>query len=327
MSEAPHRAQVAVVVPCYRTRAKILDVLAGIGAEVARIYVVDDCCPEQTGNWVEQNARDPRVRVLRNEKRLGVGGATMTGYRQALTDGATILVKLDGDGQMDPALIGRIAAPIAAGEADYTKGNRFFRLDDVREMPAVRLVGNSVLSFLTKFSTGYWGVFDPTNGYTAIHHLVLRELPLHKIARGYFFESDLLFRLGTVRAVVTEVPMAARYGGEPSSLSVSRSVGEFLGKHLVNLGKRIFYTYYLRGFNIASIELVLGIAALAFGTSVGAYHWLRSSTTAMDASSGTVMLAGLPVIVGVQLVLAFLSYDMQNDPRTPLHRRLQDGLF
>jgi len=316
---------VAVVLPCFRTRATILDVLGRIGDEVARIYVVDDCCPERTGERVEQECRDGRVRVLRNDRQRGVGGATMAGYRQALADGATIVVKLDGDGQMDPALIHRVIAPIVAGEADYTKGNRFFRLDDVKQMPAVRLVGNSVLSFLTKFSTGYWGIFDPTNGYTAIHHRVLRELPLERISEGYFFESDLLFRLGTIRAVVAEVPMEARYGGEPSSLSVPRSVGEFLTRHLVNLCKRIFYTYYLRGFSIASVELVLGIAATGFGTVVGAYHWLRSSKLSLDASSGTVMLAALPVIIGVQLLLAFLSYDMQNVPQTPLHRRLQDA--
>ena len=324
MSDPARPPSVAVVVPCYRTRARILDVLARIGGEVSRIYVVDDCCPERTGEWVEEQCRDGRVRVLRHERRRGVGGATITGYRQALADGAAVLVKLDGDGQMDPALIRRIVAPILAGEADYTKGNRFFRLDDLREMPAVRLFGNSVLSFLTKLSTGYWGIFDPTNGYTAIHHLVLRELPLDKISQGYFFESDLLFRLGTIRAAVAEVPMAAHYGGEPSSLDVTRAAGEFLGQHLVNLGKRVFYTYYLRGFNIASIELVLGLAATIFGSSIGAYHWLRSSRLALEASSGTVMLAALPVIVGVQLLLAFLSYDMQNVPRVALHRRLLD---
>ena len=324
MSDAGRGPVVAVVVPCYRTRERILDVLGGIGREVSRIYVVDDCCPERTGEWVEQQCQDERVRVLRHERRRGVGGATISGYRRALEDGASVIVKLDGDGQMDPALIRRVVGPIVSGEADYTKGNRFFRLDDLREMPAVRLIGNSILSFLTKVSTGYWGIFDPTNGYTAIHHLVLRELPLAKISAGYFFESDLLFRLGTIRAVVAEVPMTARYGGEPSSLNVSRAVGEFLGKHGVNLCKRVFYTYYLRGFNIASIELLLGLAATAFGSSIGAYHWLRSSRLAMDASSGTVMLAALPVIVGVQLLLAFLSYDMQNVPRTPLHRRLAD---
>jgi len=324
LSDAGRGPVVAVVVPCYRTRERILDVLGGIGREVSRIYVVDDCCPERTGEWVEQQCQDERVRVLRHERRRGVGGATISGYRRALEDGASVIVKLDGDGQMDPALIRRVVGPIVSGEADYTKGNRFFRLDDLREMPAVRLIGNSILSFLTKVSTGYWGIFDPTNGYTAIHHLVLRELPLAKISAGYFFESDLLFRLGTIRAVVAEVPMTARYGGEPSSLNVSRAVGEFLGKHGVNLCKRVFYTYYLRGFNIASIELLLGLAATAFGSSIGAYHWLRSSRLAMDASSGTVMLAALPVIVGVQLLLAFLSYDMQNVPRTPLHRRLAD---
>jgi glycosyltransferase involved in cell wall biosynthesis len=251
-----------------------------------------------------------------------VGGATLTGWRQALRDGAGIVVKLDGDGQMDPALIPRLVGPIRAGEADYTKGNRFWRLDDVEPMPRGRVVGNAVLSFLTKFSTGYWDVFDPTNGFVAIHARVAELLPLDKIAEDWFFESDVLFRLNTVRAVVAEIPMTARYAGEASNLHAARVAGPFLAHHVVNFGKRVFYNYWLRSFSIASIELVLGVALLAFGTSVGAWHWVTGPLRGSIATSGTVMLAALPVLIGVQLLLAFLSYDMQSQPRTPLHRRL-----
>jgi dolichol-phosphate mannosyltransferase len=189
-------------------------------------------------------------------------------------------------------------------------------------MPSLRLVGNSVLSFASKLSSGYWNVFDPTNGFTAIHAEVLRQLPLDKLSRGYFFESDLLFRLGTVRAVVCDVPMPARYGGEPSSLRVSRVAPEFAWKHVVNTIKRLFYSYYLRNFNIASIEIALGLALLAFGTWVGTTRWIEGSLRNQPATSGTVMLAALPILVGIQLLLAFLSYDLQNVPREVLHRRL-----
>ena len=313
---------IAVVIPCYRVTKTILDVLRGIGPEVERIYVVDDRCPDGTGDLVEAQGEDPRVQVLRHETQRGVGGATLTGWRQALRDGAGIVVKLDGDGQMDPALLPRLVAPIRAGEADYTKGNRFWRLDDVEPMPRARIVGNAVLSFLTKFSTGYWDVFDPTNGYVAVHARVLELLPLDKIAEGWFFESDVLFRLNTVRAVVAEIPMTARYGSEASNLHATRVAGPFLAHHVVNFGKRIFYNYWLRGFSVASIELALGLVLVAFGAALGAWHWITGPLRGSIATSGTVMLAALPVLIGVQLLLAFLSYDMQSQPRTPLHRRL-----
>ncbi|HUJ76958.1 MAG TPA: glycosyltransferase family 2 protein, partial [bacterium] len=153
-------AQVAIVIPCYRVRGQILDVLSRIGPECQAIYVVDDCCPEQSGRWVQQQCHDPRVQVLFHESNQGVGGAVITGYRRAIAAGDTVIVKVDGDGQMDPRLVPAFVAPILRGHADYTKGNRFFRIQDVKQMPFVRLIGNAGLSFLTKLSSGYWNLFD-----------------------------------------------------------------------------------------------------------------------------------------------------------------------
>ena len=312
----------AAVIPCFRVKRHILGVLAAIPAAVDRIYVVDDGCPEGSGAAVESGCTDPRIRVLRHERNEGVGGATITGYRAALADDATVIVRLDGDGQMDPALIPRLVRPILEGTADYAKGNRFFELEGLRAMPPLRLFGNSMLSFASKLSSGYWNVFDPTNGFTAIHAAVLRQLPLDKLSHGWFFESDLLFRLGTIRAVVCDVPIPARYGEEASSLVVRRVIGEFARKHAVNAAKRIFYGYYQRNFNNASIEIALGIPLVAFGAWIGATRWFDGHLRNTPATSGTVMLAALPILVGIQLVLAFLSYDLQNVPRDVLHRRL-----
>ena len=314
---------IAVVIPCYRVKSRILDVVSGIGPECQAIYVVDDGCPEGSGDHVEAECRDPRVHVLRHERNQGVGAATLTGYQAALDGGAAVIVKLDGDGQMDPTWIPRLVRPIQDGEADYVKGNRFFDLGDLGAMPRARVLGNSLLSFASKLSSGYWNVFDPTNGFTAIHAAVARRLPLAKLSKGYFFESDLLFRLGILRAVVCEVPMPAVYQDEPSSLVIRRVIFQFAGKHFVNTFKRIFYSYYLRNFNIASIEILAGLAFLAFGVWFGTSEWIDGIRANVPATSGTVMVAALPVIVGVQLILAFLSYDLQNVPREILHRRLE----
>jgi glycosyltransferase involved in cell wall biosynthesis len=230
---------VAVVIPCFRVRRHILDVLKAIGPEVDRVYVVDDKCPEGTGRFVQDLCRDPRVSVLFQPVNQGVGGAVMAGYRAALREGAEIVVKLDGDGQMDPAHIPRLLRPIRRGEADYAKGNRFFDGGKPRAMPRVRFWGNAALSFMAKWSTGYRDLVDPTNGYTAIHAGLVARLPLDKISRGYFFETDMLFRLNLLDAVVVDVPIDAHYRGETSSLRISRVAGEFLLKHLQNGLKRL----------------------------------------------------------------------------------------
>jgi glycosyltransferase involved in cell wall biosynthesis len=171
-------ATIAVVIPCYRVLGHILAVLARIGPDVAAIYCVDDGCPDGSGDWIAHHIRDPRIKVLRHGENRGVGAAVVTGYRQALADGAEIIVKIDGDGQMDPGLIPSFVGPILAGEADYTKGNRFFDPGRLGAMPAIRVLGNAALSFVTKLSSGYWQSFDPTNGFTAVHGEVLRLLPL-----------------------------------------------------------------------------------------------------------------------------------------------------
>lgn len=318
--------KVAVVIPCYRVTRHILSVLGAIGPEVSSIYVVDDACPDASGDYVSEHCDDARVRVVRNAENKGVGGAVMEGYKVAIAEGADVLVKIDGDGQMNPALIPMFVQPIASGVADYTKGNRFFNLDNIDAMPRIRIFGNAVLSFMNKLSSGYWDIFDPTNGYTAIHARVAQCLPLDKISRRYFFESDMLFRLNLLRAVVVDVPMDACYGDEVSHLSNRRVVPEFLYKHLRNGIKRIFYNYYLRDLSLASIELPIGIALSLFGCCYGAYHWLQSLFYGEPASAGTVMLSALPLLVGIQFVLAFIGYDIASVPRRPLYLRLRNWL-
>jgi dolichol-phosphate mannosyltransferase len=313
---------IVVVIPCYRTTRHVLEVISSIGSEVARVYVIDDACPDGTGKYVEEHCLDHRVRVIYHEHNQGVGGAVMTGYRAAISDSADVIVKVDGDGQMDPGLIPGFVAPIVAGEADYTKGNRFFDLEAVRSMPRSRLFGNAILSFITKLSSGYWDLFDPTNGFTAIHRDVAKHLPFTKISRRYFFETDMLFRLNTLRAVVVDIPMDAKYGDEVSNLKISKIMGEFLVKHVRNFAKRLFYNYYLRDMSIASIELPLGIILFLFGGIYGGLRWFAGLELETPAPAGTVMLSALPVIVGVQLILSFISYDIASVPNRTLHKRV-----
>lgn len=311
--------KIAVVIPCFRVRKHIASVIGEIGPEVHSIYVVDDCCPEKTGEFVSQTIDDTRVKVIFNEINLGVGGATLAGMVRAAEDDADVIVKIDGDGQMDPHLIPAFAAVILSSEADFAKGNRFFEPEGVMTMPRTRLIGNAGLSFMAKLSTGYWHSFDPTNGFFAIHASLMSLLPVEKISNRYFFESDLLFRLGVIEARVMDIPMHAHYADEQSSMQPHKEIWRFTKGHVKNFIKRVFYRYFLRDFSIASIELILGLALLAFGTTFGLANWRSESF----ASAGTVMLAAMPIIIGTQLLLAFLNYDIQSTPSTALHPRLE----
>ncbi len=318
--------KIAVVIPCYKVEKHILRLLKEIPSFISHIYCIDDACPNQSGKLIEDKCHDRRVRVIFHTTNQGVGAAVMTGYRAAYRDGCQIAVKIDGDGQMDPRLIPRFVVPILNKECDYTKGNRFFRLEDVKQMPTLRLFGNAILSFFSKLSTGYWNIFDPTNGYTAIHLSLLELLPLEKVQKRYFFESDILFRLNTCRCVVKDISMAAIYGNEKSNLKVNRIIFPFLLYHGRNFFKRLFYNYYLRDFHIASLEFVIGPILFLSGILYAGYHWYDSIVSGVPATAGVVMIGGLQIILGVQFILSALNFDMMNIPKDPIHPTLISNL-
>lgn len=308
-------AILAVVIPAYKCRAQIGGVISGIPGGVHQIIVIDDCCPEGTGKFVEAQFKDSRIKVLYHERNQGVGGAVMTGYCEAVESGASFIVKLDGDGQMDPKLIPNFVAPLENGRADYVKGNRFSRIEHLLAMPKMRLFGNLALSFISKASTGYWSLLDPTNGYTAIRAEIVRELPLAKIARRYFFESDLLFRLNLIGAVVKDVAMAAKYEDEISNLKIRMVLVEFSYKHLRNFLKRLVYRYFILDFNFGSLQLLAGFPIFCFGVLFGLKTWIHANQTQIAAPVGTVVLIALNIIIGFQLLLGFSNFDIQAEPR------------
>jgi len=310
--------RIAVVIPCYRVRDHILQVLSKVGNCVQVIYVVDDKCPDNTRHFVLERTADPRVKVIFNEVNHGVGGAVMKGIAAALRDGMAIVVKIDGDGQMDPAYIPHFVMPIIEEKADFTKGNRFFYPEHLKAMPAIRLFGNAVLSFLAKASTGYWNIFDPTNGYIAVDARLLKVLPLDKIDKRYFFETDLLFRAGLMRAKILDIPMQAHYARETSNLKIHREMVRFIGLHLLNFTKRIYYSYFLRDFNVASLELFVGLVLIGFGTIYGLAHWGGEE----PAVPGIVMISALPLLAGIMSLLSFVNFDVQQVPRETISSRL-----
>jgi dolichol-phosphate mannosyltransferase len=311
---------IAVVVPAYRVAAQIESVLAGIPDIVTTIIVVDDASPDDTGSRARA-VGDPRIRVVTHERNGGVGAAVLTGYETAVRLGADIIVKMDGDDQMDAAYLLDLVEPVAEGLADYTKGNRFIHARQLSRMPLRRRIGNMGLSFLTKAYSGYWEVFDPTNGYTAINVPALEALDWEKVDKRYFFETSMLLELSLARAVVQDVYIPARYGDERSSLSEGKALIEFPGRLLRGMIRRLWLQYFVREFSPVALLGVAGVFLLLFGLLWGAARWYQSSLTNVEASTGTVMIAVLPLILGVQLLLQALVLDLQNAPRLPLSRR------
>jgi glycosyltransferase involved in cell wall biosynthesis len=316
-------SRIAVVIPCYNVATSIKDVVANIPDDVWRVYCVNDSSKDDTAKVTAKLAKsDARVVAVSREKNGGVGATFLEGMTRALADGADVIVKVDGDGQMNGAFVPDFAKPIIDGEADYVKGNRFFDIEHVLQMPRLRLVGNAGLSFFSKLSTGYWHLFDPANGYVAIHSEVARLIPVEKLHSRYFFESDMLFRLSILRAKVIELPLETVYGDEISHLSAWKCLVTFPFLHLRNFMKRIFYNYLLRNFSIGSIALPTGILMILFGATYGLIEWVHSFASNEPATAGTVMLSALPVLVGIQLILSFLGQDIASIPDQPVHQRI-----
>jgi glycosyltransferase involved in cell wall biosynthesis len=313
---------IAVIIPTFRAERHILDVLSAIPPFVSFIIVVNDCSPDNTSLLVE-NYKDTRVILVSHQTNQGVGGAVLTGYAKALELGARIIVKMDSDNQMDPDYLIPLIAPILMDQADYTKGNRFLHTDKLKSMPFARRIGNAGLSFLTKVASGYWNIFDPTNGYTAIHSAIIPLLNNSKIHRRYFFESSMLIELNMARAVIQDVEIPAKYHGEISSLSEWQAFLDFPPRLLAGFLRRILIQYFVRDFGIFSMLLVLGLGFILFGFLFGIYHWYLSSITATVASTGTVMIAVLPLILGSQLLIQAVIVDMQNAPSKPIHIELE----
>jgi glycosyltransferase involved in cell wall biosynthesis len=309
-----HLIKTAVVIPCYKVAEHIKEVISSVPETIGHIIVVDDKCPQSSGKEAEKLNRE-NVNVIYHEKNLGVGGAVMTGYRKAMELGADIVVKLDGDGQMDPANIDMLIEPLSENRADYTKGNRFGSFDHVKDMPKSRLLGNSALSFLVKLASGYWDIIDPTNGYTAIHRRVLEELNLRKISNRYFFESDMLINLNIIGAVVKDVRMPSKYGEESSSLSVLKALFQFPPRLVKGLIKRIVLKYFIYDFNMASVYILIGLPMFLFSAVFGIWEWVDSIVTGTPRSAGTIMLVALPVIVSFQMLLQAINIDINSVPR------------
>jgi glycosyltransferase involved in cell wall biosynthesis len=304
---------VAVVVPSWNEAQHIASVIASMPSWVDAIIVVDDASADGTGD-AALSVADARLTVVRHEVNSGVGGAMVTGYRAALDRRFDIVAKMDADGQMQGDELRRLVRPLVDGLAEYTKGNRFLAIRGEDTMPQLRRFGSFGLSFLTKMSSGYWHVFDSQCGFTAVTANALRAISLDDLARDYFFENDMLISLNERGARVVDVPITTFYGSETSGMRISRVLLTFPLRLLLAGWRRVAHKYFVIDFGAIGALLLAGSVLVAFGLIFGGYHWWRSEATGVVASTGTVMLAVLPLIVGVQALIQGFAIEVADSP-------------
>jgi len=305
---------IVVAIPTYRAEATIAEVVQTLPAFVDTIIVVDDASPDRSFE-IASTLAEPRLVILRHPHNCGVGGAMCTAYEKAIELGSDIVVKMDSDGQMDPASVSDLLDAMLDGNYDYAKGNRFLHRKALARMPRRRLFGNLALTFLTKMASGYWHIYDPQNGFIACRTAMLRGLELPRIARDYFFENDMLVHLNVLGARVVDVPIPARYANEVSSMKISRILVSFPGRLFRRYWWRIYERHTLRDFSPIVLFLASGILLCTWAVIFGGWAWFRSVQTGVVASTGTVMLAALPLILGFELLLHAMLLDIYSTPR------------
>ena len=305
--------KIAVVIPYYNASKHIMSVLSKLPSLVDKVYVVDDCSLEALPTAALSSFS--QVDYIRTKTNLGVGGVTKIGFAKAIADGMDIVVKVDADDQMDTSYIKTLVTPLISGDASYAKGNRFRDFKALKKMPFTRKVGNLGLSFLTKAATGYWNNFDPTNGFFAITTNMLKRLDFNTISNRYYFETSLISQLYFQDAIIRDVAMPAIYGNEISSMSVWKMPFVFFPKLIKTFINRLFKSYFVYDFNMSSIYILIGTPLFLFGFIYGIYNWWFYSSQSVFAPTGTIMLVTLTIIIGFQLLLQAVHYDITKAPK------------
>jgi len=302
--------KVAVVVPAYNEEKLIQTTLKTVPEWVDKVFLVDDGSTDSTSE-AGKRLRLKKVAVIRHEKNLGVGAAIVSGYKRALEEGFGLVAVLAGDGQMDPLQLPRLLDPLIDGKADYVKGNRLFSPQVRHGMPKIRLLGNSLLSFLTKVSSGFWDVMDPQNGYAATTRQVLETLPLDGLYPRYGYPNDLLIKLNAYGFRVLDVVMPPRYGSEKSKIRLWTYTPTVFLLLVRGFIWRMKEKYVLQSFHPLVFFYFLGLTILPLGIVVGAYiAYLRVFHG--PVTPGSLLLPVFLITTGLQSLFFAMLFDMES---------------
>lgn len=308
--------KIAVSVPAFNEEELIKRTLETIPSFVDLIVAVDDKSKDKTVDEIKKCIKkDRRIHLITSEKNIGLGGTVIKAHQFALEKKADIFVVMAGDNQMDPVFLHLLLDAVIVDKVDLAKGNRFFHRQDLKNMPAFRIIGNIFLTFVSKFCTGYWSVSDPINGYTALKVEAFQKINVSRIASRYGFEPSLLIELSLINAKVKDVCIPARYGNELSKVNLFkdpfRVVKAFLNGFLI----RIFLKYTLYNFHPIALFYGSGFLFSFIGFLFGIYIAFNSLLLHKIATPATVVLFVVPFLLGVQLILQAIVLDIQNEPK------------
>jgi len=302
---------IGVVVPAYNEELLIEDTLSSIPEFVDRIFIVNDGSIDRTQKVVEEIARtDARIVPIRHDKNQGVGAAIASGYKQSCDESINITVVMDGDNQMDPQVMPSLIDPIIQNRADYTKGNRLLSPEYRRGMRTWRFIGNTILTFMTKFSSGYWNLMDPQNGYTAISLRALERINLDRIYPHYGYLNDLLVKLNVFGFRVMNIEMPARYGREKSKVRYARYIRTVSFVLIKDFFYRLKMKYVVLSFHPLVIFYLFGFFMTLFGLIAAMYtiYWVYILGGALFIRG---VLSLLLCAIGLQFLSFALLFDIQ----------------
>lgn len=306
--------KIGVVVPALNEEELIADTLNGIPSYVDCIYVINDGSEDDTFNIVNNFIiSDSRFKQIVHETRMGLGRSLIDGYAASINDDCDIIAVMAGDNQMHPEDLVNIIRPIVDGVADYTKGNRLLNQDTWGKMPKYRFIGNSILSILTKFATGYWKSIDPQCGYTAISKEALIRIPYFNMLKGYGYNASILYMLNLKDLKVTDVKVKAVYGKEKSKIKIINYilvVTRLLGELFV---KRVFIKYIVIDFHPLSIFYLFGIFGVFFLSLPLAIRVLYKYIELTYIPTTSLLLFIFTSMMSIQFILTAISMDIDEN--------------
>jgi dolichol-phosphate mannosyltransferase len=310
-----HGKKISIVIPVYNVGDGIITLIDKIPDFIDRVYIVDDKCPINTGKKYENSDKyNNRVKVIYNNTNLGVGGAVKVGYLESIKNDYEFIVKMDGDNQMDPKQIEKLIDPLLEGYS-YSKGNRFLKKHKIKNYPLPRLYGNIFLSLFSKLSSGYWDIYDPINGFTAIKRESLIKLNLNDIDNGYFFESDMMYNLYLDNNRIKDVSVEIKYFKDQiQNMSLIKESSNFFFKNLSRIFKRIKFTYFNNNFSLGTFFISVFILSGLFTTFYGGSNYMYYRAADIFAPTGIILISSISLLLTF-LSLAFsLVIDNVNNP-------------
>ncbi|HSP55775.1 MAG TPA: glycosyltransferase family 2 protein [Dehalococcoidia bacterium] len=300
-------------IPAFNEEKLIANTITTLPDFVDMAVVVDDASTDRTSEVV-LGLKDPRVILERNDENQGIGYTVIRGYKRLIAEGIEIVCLMAGDAQCDPAYLHTLIDPVLDGECDYGKANRFFHREALKQMPTFRRVGNILMSIVTKFATGYYSISDSQNSYSAIRAETLRRVDLDDISPRYEFENSSLLHYSLTNVRIKDIPVPAVYGEEESTIRMTSFLRRAFWVMIKGFFRRIFEKYVLYSFHPIALFLFSGTVLSLWGIGFGT--WVAIDSLGQNtATTGTVMLAVLPFLMGFQLLLSAIVLDIQNEPK------------